>query len=258
VPVPLAPPVDQFGLFFLVLARAGGLFAVAPLLAESGAVPMPLRALLSFLVALAVMPAVAAPAGGVPPDLLPYAALVVHEVAIGLVVGLVARVVFLAAELAGTYCDVQLGLTMASLVDPVYGEPVAILGSWLGTVGTLAFVAGGGLEALVAALALSYRHLPVGAPVLVSGGAATALAALGWAFVTGLAIAAPVLALGLLLNLLLGVLSRAMPQLNALQSVMPAQVLVGILVLLLATPAMIVAFGDLVPQTLDWVGRLWS
>lgn len=253
----LGVPTDQFGLFFLVLARAGGLFAAAPLLSNA-AVPTVVRALLSVLVSLAALPAAAAPPGGVPQDVLPYAGLLVHEVAIGLVLGLIAQLVFLAAQLAGTYCDVQLGLTLASVIDPVNGESTALMGNWFGTIAALAFIAGGGLEALIGALGLSYQHIPVGAAVLFSGGASAALAALGWAFVTGLGIAAPVLALGFLLNLLLGVLSRAMPQLNALQSVMPAQVLVGIVAVLLATPVMIAAFGNLVPETLVWVGRLWA
>ncbi len=251
------PALAQLGLYFLVLGRSGGLFAAAPVL-SSNAVPMPVRAALSALLALGVTPAVAVPPGGVPQALLPYAGLLVREVAVGLLLGLLAQAVFAAIELAGTYCDIELGLTIAAVVDPVNGESTSLFAEWFSVLGTLIFVAGGGLEVLVAVLALSYRHLPLGAPVVLSGGVAVALGALGWAMLGGFGIAAPLLALAFLLNVLLGVISRAMPQLNALQSVMPAQILVALVVLLLALPALLVGFGNLIPEVLTWSGRLWA
>jgi len=259
VPAPqaLLPAADQFGLFWLVLARTGGVFAAAPLLSAQG-VPMPLRAALSLLVAIAVMPGAAPPAGGVPEALLPYAALVVHEVAVGLVIGFLARVVFFAAELAGGLIDVQMGLSIGSTVDPVYGQPQSLFGSWLNTVATLAFLAAGGLEVLVGAVAVSYRHLPLGGGAVFAAGAQTAVAALGWSFVAAVGLAAPALAVGFVLNLLLGLLARAVPQINLLQTVLPAQVGAGLLALLVAMPLLLSGFAGLVPQTLDWIGRLWS
>ena len=253
----MLPAVGQLGLFWLVLARAGGIFAVAPLL-SAGNVPMPLRAALSVLVAVAALPAAHAPAGGVPQQLLPFAALVVREVTVGLVIGLVARIVFFAAELAGGLCDVQVGLTLAAVADPLYGESVSVLGNWLNLLATLAFLAAGGLELLVAALAVSLRHLPLGAPAFWGGGAHTAVAALGWAFTTAVGIAAPVLAVGVVLNVFLGFIGRAMPQLNLLQLALPAQVLVALGVLLFAMPLVVGAFSHLVPETGRWLGRLWG
>jgi len=248
-------PAAGLGLFLLVLARAGGLFAAAPLLSNAS-VPTVVRALLSVIVALGVAPEVAPPPGGLPQGVLPYGVLLVHEVAVGLVIGTLAQTVFAAAALAGTYCDVQIGLTIATLVDPLNGDATSLLGQWFTTLASVVFVAGGGLEVLIGALGLSYRHLPLGGTVIFSGGLATLLQALAWAMVAGLGIAAPLLALGFLLNLLLGALSRAMPQLNALQSVMPAQILTAVLVMLVAMPALIAAFGNLVPETVAWLGRL--
>lgn len=245
-----------FGLFWLVLARTGGVFAAAPLLSTQDA-PMPLRAALSFLVALAVMPAATPPPGGVPQALLPYALIAVHEVVVGLTIGFLARLVFFAAELAGGLIDVQLGLTIGSTVDPIYGQPISVFGSWLNTLATLAFLAAGGLEVLVAAVGVSYAHLPLGGATLLAAGARTAVDALGWAFLTALALAAPVLAVGFLLNLLLGVLGKAMPQLGLLQTVLPAQVGVGLVALLLTLPLLVAGFSGLVPHTVTWIGRLW-
>lgn len=255
--MPVALGAD-LAVYVLVLGRAGGLVATAPLL-SSNAMPMPVRALLSALLALGVTPAVAAPAGTVPGQLLPYAGLLLREVGIGALLGFLAQVVLAAAQLAGAYCDVELGLTLGAVADPLQGTPVTVWSEWFGLLGTLVFVAGGGLEVLAEVLALSYRHLALGGGALfLGGGVEAALGALGWAMVTGLGLAAPLLALGFLLSLLLGAASRAMPQMNALQSVLPAQLLVALTVLLVALPGVVAGFGRLAPEVLVWVGRLWG
>jgi flagellar biosynthetic protein FliR len=248
----------EIGLFVLVLGRTGGLVAAAPLL-SSRAVPAPVRALLSALLALGVTPAVAPPAGGVPQQVLPFAVLLLREVGIGALLGLLAQTVVAAAQLAGTYCDIEFGLTLGALVDPLNDTSTTVFSQWFGTLGTLVFVAAGGLEALAEVLALSYRHLPLGGGGLFLGaGVGVALGALGWAMVASLGVAAPLLGLGFLLNVLLGAASRAMPQMNALQSVLPAQLLLGLGVLVLGLPAIVAGFGQLVPEVLVWVGRLWA
>lgn len=247
---------DRFGLFWLVLARTGGVFAVAPLLSTQSA-PAMLRAALSFLVALAAMPAAATPAGGVPQAVLPYAALAVHEVLVGLTIGFLARVVFAAAELAGGVLDVQVGLSIGSTVDPVYGQSVSLFGNWFNTLAALVFLGAGGLEVLVGSVALSLAHIPIGATTLFGAGARTAVSALGWAFLTGLGMAAPAMATAFLTSVLLGLFSRAMPQLNMLQTVIPAQVAAAMLAVLLALPALSGAFAALVPDTLRFLSHLW-
>ncbi len=251
------PPLpDRFGLFWLVLARTGGVFAVAPLLSTQS-VPAPLRAAVSFVVALAAMPAARAPAGGVPQALLPYMAMAVHEVLVGLSIGFLARVVFSAAELAGGVLDVQTGLSIGSTVDPVYGESVTIFGNWFNILAALVFLGVGGLEVLVGSVAVSLRHIPVGSTTIFAAGARTAVDALGWSFVTAMGMAAPTLAAAFITSILLGLLGRAMPQLNLLQTVIPAQIVVALLVVLAAMPLLTAAFGGLVPDTVSWIGRLW-
>jgi flagellar biosynthetic protein FliR len=257
LPFPLPLAIDRFTLFWLVFARAGGIFATAPLLSATGAVPAPVRVGLALLAALAALPGVAPPAGGLPGDALGLVALGAHEVLIGLVVGALARLVYAVGELAGSLCDVQLGLTVSAVIDPLHGVPASILSSWLHLLTALAFLGGGGLELLAQVLAESYRHLPVGSPVLLEGGIRTLVEALGWAFATAVALAAPVLAAGLLINVVLGLVSRAVPQLNVLQGALPAQVLGGLAVLLLAAPLLVAGLSDLVPATARWLGRLW-
>lgn len=266
MPTPSVGPLvggQDFFLYWLVLARVGGVVAVAPVV-SAGVVPAPVRAALSLLLALAVLPAARAQAAPVPEAVLPYVGLLGRELLVGLVIGFVARAVFSAAEMAGSLVDLQMGFSLGSVVDPLYGEPAAVVGTLLNALAMLLFLLAGGVEVLVLALAGSYTHLPIGlqppgaAPgVQALGGAVqTATGALGWALAAALQVAAPAVAFGLILNLAFGLIGRAMPQLNVLQAILPAQVLGGVLALLLAMPMLTATFLALAAQAGAWIGGL--
>jgi flagellar biosynthetic protein FliR len=244
-----------FALYWLVLARVGGVFAVAPVVSSAN-VPAPFRAALSVLIALAVLPAAKATSPSVPVRLWPYVGLLVHEAAVGLVIGFVASVVFTTAEMAGGFLDVQVGFSFGALVDPLYGQTTTVLANFFNVLATLLFVIAGGVELLVLAVAGSYAHIPVGAPVVFAAGAAQAVAALAWATRTALQVALPALALGLVLNLVLGLVGRAVPQLNLLASTLPLQVVGALFALLLALPVTAAIFGGLAGDTAAWIRGL--
>ena len=245
----------HFALYWIVLARIGGVFAVAPIV-SSAAIPAPVRAALSVLVAIAALPAAAATAPHIPIGVVPYSALLVHELAVGLIIGFVARVVFSVADMAGSLIDLQMGFSVGSAVDPLYGESSTVLGTFLNMLAMLLFLVAGGLELLVAASAASYTHLPIGAPAFFGAGSAAAVSALAWAMATAVAVAVPALALGLVLNLALGLVGRAVPQLNVFASALPLQVIAGLVALLLSLPVMAVVFSGLAGETVTWIGRL--
>jgi flagellar biosynthetic protein FliR len=93
------------------------------------------------------------------------------------------------------------------------------------------------------ALAASVRHLPVGAAVELRAGAG-ALASLGGSlFALGLRFAAPVVAVVLIANVALAVLSRAAPQLNILSLAFPIQIALGVFALAAALPVVALWFN---------------
>ena len=244
-----------FALYWLVLARVGGVFAVAPVVSTS-TVPAPLRAALSVLIALAVLPAAQVHPGPVPQALWPYVGLLAHEAGVGLVIGFVARIVFSAAEMAGGFLDVQVGFSLGALIDPLYGQQTTVLAGFFNALAMLLFLLAGGLELLVLAVAGSYARIPVGATAFFGAGAMQAVSALAWAMRTAFQIALPALALGLVLNLALGLVGRAVPQLNVLASALPLQVLGGLLAILLSLPVTAAVFGALAGETATWVRGL--
>ena len=108
-----------------------------------------------------------------------------------------------------------MGLGFATLVDPQHGADTPVLGQLFMIFGTLAYLAVNGHLVLIGALATSFKTLPIGGaehrpePAVVGRGVWGARI-----FETGLLVALPAVIALIIVNLALGVVTRAAPQLN--------------------------------------------
>ncbi len=215
--------------------RVLALFSAAPVLGDR-AVPVRARIGLAFAVALVVAPSLPAPPPG---SLGGFGAvgLAAQQVAVGIAIGFAARVAFGAVTLAGDLIGLQMGLSFAGFVDPQHGGQSPLVGSYLTTLAMLVFLSLDGHLALLAAVVDSFRSVPVG-PDLLGALRWESLAALGaQLFAWGLHIALPVVAAMLLVNLALGAMTRAAPQLNLFSVGFPVTLLAGLGLIALMLPA---------------------
>jgi flagellar biosynthetic protein FliR len=125
----------------------------------------------------------------------------------------------------------QMGLSMASLYDPVNGAQTPVLAQFLVITGVLTLFAMNGHHLVITALWQGFHDVPVAlAPPSSQGFMVVA----GWAgtiFKTGLHIALPVTAALLTANLAIGMMTRAAPQLNIFAVGFPITLGTGFLVL---------------------------
>lgn len=230
----LAPETLLAGL--LASVRITALLAVAPVFGHL-AVPIRIRAGLALAVAIALLPALPAPALASRPEPLAAVGAVVGEIATGAALGFAARLVFDAVGLLGGIFSAQGGLGAATVVDPASGAPSTAPSMLFDAIAVLIWFAIDGHHALLRAAAFSFESLapggggPGGAPML-------AIARLGAdLFALATRLAAPVLVAMGIANLGLGVLGRALPEMNLMMVQIPAHVLFGFaLVLAGATP----------------------
>ncbi len=215
--------------FFRVLA----LMSSAPVLSNR-AFPVRARVALSMAIALVVSPFVTVPAG-VQVDAPQAWLLVAREVAIGLAIGFVARLVFAAFELAGETIGLQMGFSYAGYFDPQSGSANAI-GRTIGTLALLGFVALNGPLVLVAALVHSFEVFPIAVSVAVPWGQGELLRMGGEVFSLAATIALPFMALLLFVNLVLGVMSRVAPQFNIMAIGFPATIGAGLVLVAIGLP----------------------
>jgi flagellar biosynthetic protein FliR len=156
-----------------------------------------------------------------------------QQIAIGSALGFSLRIVFAAIELAGQFMGLQMGLSMATLYDPINGAQTPVISQFLVVGSVLLLFAMNGHHVVIAALAQSFIDIPVGASLSAVG----FLAVVQWAgiiFITGLHIALPVTAALLATNLSIGMMTRAAPQLNIFAVGFPFTLGMGFLVLYLS------------------------
>jgi len=218
--------------FGILLVRPGALMMVGPGLGGQQ-VPMQVRIALTALLALALAPNVTLPTG----PSIGLLAVVVREVLIGLALGLAARAVIAGAELAGHLCSQQIGFSYAATVDPEGGARNTVLASLYGLLATLTWLAIGGHHLLIRALDASYTGLPIGTGGIDGSLLASVREVLGIVFVTGLRLAAPLMAVILVVEVALGLISRSAPALNFFVIGYPVRLAVGLFVVALTIAA---------------------
>ena len=174
--------------FILVFVRVGAIAALLPGFGEQ-AIPARVRLGVAFAFALVVWPMVAP--GLVTPDpARPFAAMLLVETSIGLMLGVAIRLFVFALQFAGSVAaqSTALAQIFGAGVAP---DPMPAIGSILMLAGiTLAVASGLHVKAAIA-MARSYEILPMGLPVPGSDVAAWGTARVAQAFGLGFSLAAP-------------------------------------------------------------------
>ena len=145
-----------------------------------------------------------------------WIALFAKEAFIGAVIGIFFGFFLWAFEAAGTVIDMQVGSSFALFFDPIVGNEVTLIGSFLGRWSAYLFVAAGGLLLMIGTLLESFSIWPLGRPFEVFRLASVALFEGELARFLGLAmrIAAPVVVALLVIDAAMGLLNRYAQQFN--------------------------------------------
>ena len=216
--------------------RALALFSSLPVLGTR-TVPTRVRVALAFFIALAAQASMPPPPV-VPLDSPPAFMLVLQQLVVGLALGFSVRIVFAAVEFAGEVIGLQMGLNFAGFFDPVTASQGTATGRFLGTTIAWLFVVGGGHLLVIAVLIESFRVFPVGPEPFAFLRATLPHRWGAEVFSLGLWIALPLIAMLLLVNMVLGVISRVAPQINVFSVGFPVTLGVGLLGMLLTLPAL--------------------
>ena len=156
-----------------------------------------------------------------------------QQALIGIVMGLFLQVVAAAFVVAGQTISTTMGLAMASLADPNFGT-VPVIGLLLTILGTLIFLSIGGHIILIEMLLESFRLVPIGERLPLTEIYPELIAWSSTMFLGAVLIAIPILCIMLLINIGLGIIARAAPQLNIFAVGFPAMIIVGLFVLIFA------------------------
>jgi len=233
--------------FFLVLARIGPLFVVAPLF-SSKMFPMRARGVAAVALAVGISP-LAMKDQHVPTDALSLGGLIGKEALVGFAFAFAVSVLFAAVSAAGSFLDTLIGFSFGGLVDPVNGSQSSVLSQLYTLIGVMVFIAIGGEAWMVQGLVKTYdlvglTDMPaLGALV---GGAQHTFSSI---FISAVELAAPVLIALIITDAGFGVVSRVMPQLNVFAVGFPAKILVGFLIVAASLPFVAGWIGNQLQQS---------
>jgi len=225
--------------------RLSALFAVMPVLGGAE-VPMRVRVGLAVAITLLILP-VLPPSPEV--DALSFASLIItlQELMIGIAMGLMINVIFNAVTLGGESVAITMGLGFALMNDPQNGVSVPSVSQFYLILATLLFLSLNGHHAALELVVSSFESLPVGVALgpdamwqLVSWGAIM--------FRGALSVALPALAAMLTVNILMGVMTRAAPQMNIFSVGFPLTMTVGFIAIGLTLPSFGEGFQALVVE----------
>lgn len=220
------PSPEELLRAFLVFVRIGGLFVAAPFF-NHAAIPVRLRVLLAVLLAFVMAGFVEGPLPAHATHTVGLFVAVLTEALTGLVIGFAAQFVFYAVQLAGELIGFQVGLSVAQAYNPADGTSANPLGRFLSMTFLLLFLLLDGPHHLVRALAASFEAVPL------AGGHVTAAGPLllrwvGGLFTTALRLAAPFMVTLFLVDLVLGIFARVVPQADLFGLSFPIKLMTGL------------------------------
>jgi flagellar biosynthesis protein FliR len=254
--------VEKFLIFTLVLTRISGLLIATPIFGMTQA-PATVRALISLSLAVLIMPSQWYATLPYPGSMLVYIGILAGELMFGLVLGLGVTIILGGIQMAGDLMSRVGGITLADLFDPTTSTNVPLFSQMLGLLSTALFLIIGGHRMLVGGLLDSFSAVPPGGCVAMffspaGGGAGSGLLSsllemtivlLTQSFHISIRAAAPVVTAVLLATLVLGLVSRTLPQLNVMVVGFGLNAMITFGVFFLSLGATLLVFQDQIVPT---------
>jgi len=241
--------LQLLGLYFYPFIRIGAMMAFVPLYGSAYISPQS-KIMLVLLITLVVAPTLA-----LPPPVNPFTwhgiLLIMQQVGIGLAMGLIFAIVFEAFVIAGHLVSMSMGLAMASMIDPGTGVNSPVIGRYYMIIVTLIFLLLNGHVLVFKVVVDSFEYLPVGLFYFDQVSLKSIVLFGGKMFEAGVMVALPIVTALLLVNIALGVISRAAPALNIFAIGFGITILSGIIMLIIVTPLILPVLQNLIIEALD-------
>jgi flagellar biosynthetic protein FliR len=241
----LEVPAVTLAALLLGTARAAGFILLAPPF-NARSIPGPVKGALAMALAVLLSTEIAPNLPDPTAGFLVVTA--ITEVVIGAGLGFVVHVLFTAVQMAGDLIDVTGGFSLQPAYDPMSLTMNASIGRLHYLLATTLLFSSGGHLLVIKGFATSYDGMPVGGSVPTEQLASVLMTALAMMFLAALQIAGPMVAVLLLADVALALLSRAAPALNILSFGFPLKIMLTLLMLGLTFPLLPPALDVLMEQ----------
>jgi flagellar biosynthesis protein FliR len=252
-------PWKEVESFLLILVRVGIVLFLFPFF-SSRLIPVHCKAGLCLLLTVLFFPVVDLGSARLPSSGAGVFHLILSELAAGMILGLMVQVFFEAVRMMGQLVGFQTGFAITNILDPQSGIQVSILSNMAYLVALVLFLSLDGHHIFLRALKESYEILPVGAFSLKGESFAEWTGKFRDLFVLSVKMGAPAIVGLLFLKAALGLVTKAIPQMNVMIVAFPLQIVVGLFffgvslrVLLMLTEKYL---ADLAPLLINTMARM--
>jgi flagellar biosynthetic protein FliR len=240
--------------FLLIAARMTAAVVAAPLFGARN-VPAQAKVGLAILLTLIVLPLHAQPSTPVPAHLLAFAAQLGSEVLVGLALGIAVSLAFHALEMAASMVSLQIGFGMGEVFDPITGGQSGSLQQFYRVLVTLVFFAINGHYLVIRSLLLTFEVVPAGTADLTVIAGERVVPFFAALLIAAVQVALPAFGALMLTDVALALISRSVPQLNALMVGFPLKIGVGLMALTASMPLMVAFMSRFLGRALVDVNR---
>lgn len=242
------------GDFLWPFFRIGAFFMVAPIFGAN-MVPAQVRIGLAFFLALVLLPLL--PPVPVMDALSPQTwLLIAHQILIGVSLGFLVQLLFQVFIIFGQIVAMQIGMGMAQMADPSSGVNVTVLSQYSLILTNFVFLATGGHLVIIYTLSESFTIIPIGLEGLTRERSWMIVTQGGWLFKGALLMAMPIIVSKLVVNIALGVVTRAAPQLNIFVIGFPVMMILGLVELWMWSTEYLFYYNRAVREVFDLL-RVW-
>lgn len=244
------------GGFFWPFVRVSAMMLAAPVFGAR-TLPVRIRVMMALAVSVLVAPLLP-PVPAVDPVSFAAAGILAQQVLIGVSMGFIIQMVFQSLVVAGEAIANSMGLGFARMVDPANGVQVPVISQFFIVMATLLFVIMNGHLLLIQLVVRSFEIIPVSS----SGLSLPAIHAVvdwgGQMFVGGLMVALPAVTALLVVNISMGVITRAAPQLNIFAVGFPLMILLGFIFVSASLPSIFSQFTQMLMNSFDAIAQIMS
>ena len=251
----LEVPSATLAALLLASSRATGFIVLAPPFNNNG-IPRTVKGALALAMSLVVFPHIVGTIPQVTAGFLIVGA--ITEAIIGAALGFIVQVLFAAVQLAGDIIDVTGGFSLQPAYDPMSLTTNAAIGRLHYLLATTLLFTSGGHLLLVRGLVTSYEGLPVGGSLPTDQLGQALITAFSMMFLAALQIAGPLVAVLLLADVALALLSKAAPALNIFAIGFPVKIMITLALLGLTFPLLPPALDSLMETAIDAITSLRS
>lgn len=169
---------------------------------------------------------------------------VLANFALGFVMGFTANILFTIVMAGGEMMDAAMGFSSAQMFDPSIGSQTTIFGKFMSTLCIIIFFQISGPEMLIEGLSHSLETFSIYDPNIKIN-IFKIIHSTGDIISMGFILVSPIVLTILINDIILGLLSRAAPQLNAFQISFTIKPLIGLLIFLLILPTFFMSVSNL-------------